>query len=245
MSVVRRRVGQLGVVTLAAAGWMALTASSASAHVTVTPSGTAAGSYTVLTFSVPHGCEGSATTKVSIKMPEKVVSVTPTVNPGWTARRTMATLTPPIKDSHGNEVTERVTEVVYTARTPLPADLRDTFELSLQLPDAAGETLVFPAVQTCRKGETPWVQVPADGQDAEELEYPAPSFVLTADAAEGGGAATSPAVAAAGSAQQASGAAGGSDGGGTGVVSWIALALGASGLAAGLLALVRARRVPA
>jgi periplasmic copper chaperone A len=244
MSVVRRRVAQLGVVALTAVGWMALSASSASAHVTVTPSETAAGAYTVLTFSVPHGCEKSATTKVSIKMPEKIVAVTPTVNPNWTVVKTMAKLTPPVKDSHGNEITERVTEVVYTARTPLPADMRDTFELSLKLPDSAGESMVFPAVQTCQQGETPWVQVPADGQDAEELDHPAPSFVLSAQAAEGGGAATAPAVDAAGTTQPAA-AAGESEDGGTSVVSWIALALGVLGLAAGLLALLRPRRTAA
>lgn len=38
----------------------------AAAHVTVSADGTAAGSYTLLTFSVPHGCEGEATTAIAI-----------------------------------------------------------------------------------------------------------------------------------------------------------------------------------
>ena len=101
--------------------------------------------------------------------------VTPTVNQGWDEEKVMADLNPPVTDSHGNQLTQRVSEVVYTAKAPLPADLRDVFELSLQLPDAAaGQTLTFPAVQTCEQGEAAWVQVPAAGQDPEELETPPP-----------------------------------------------------------------------
>ena len=48
----------------------------ASAHVSATPSSAAAGASTVVTFSVPHGCEGSPTTKIEIQVPESVLSVT-------------------------------------------------------------------------------------------------------------------------------------------------------------------------
>ncbi|NGM15097.1 YcnI family protein [Verrucosispora sp. WMMA2044] len=228
----RRRLAQAGALGVFTATAVALTGAPAAAHVTVSPSVTTAGSYTVLTFGVPHGCDKSATTKVSIKMPEQIVSVTPTVNSNWTVQKVMAELNPPVKDSHGNEITQRVTEVVYTAKTPLPADLRDTFELSLKLPDAAGETLAFPAVQTCEQGETPWVEMPAAGQDADELEHPAPTFVLTAKAdADAEEAAVQPVS------QTTEEPAGG-----TGVVGWIALVLGALGLVAGGLALLRTRK---
>jgi hypothetical protein len=65
---------------------------------------------------------------------------------------------------HGEEITERATEVVYTAHAPLPDDLRDAFVLSLRIPeDTAGDTLYFPTVQTCEDGEHPWIEIPADG----------------------------------------------------------------------------------
>ncbi|AVT37024.1 nuclear export factor GLE1 [Plantactinospora sp. BB1] len=224
------RIGALGLFVVAA---VALTGSPAAAHVTVSPSVTIADSYTVLTFGVPHGCDGSATTKVSIKIPEKIVSVTPTVNPNWAVQKVMADLNPPVKDSHGNELTQRVAEVVYTAKTPLPDDLRDTFELSLKLPNAPGETLAFPAVQSCQQGETPWVEMPAAGQDADELEHPAPSFVLTAKADTGDADAAVQPVA---RSSDESGS------GGNGVVGWIGLVLGALGLVAGGLALLRTRK---
>ena len=43
--------------------------SPASAHVTITPSTTAAGAFAVLEVSVGHGCEGSPTTEITIQMP--------------------------------------------------------------------------------------------------------------------------------------------------------------------------------
>jgi len=78
-------------------------------------------------------------------------------------------------------VTEGSTQVVYTARTPLPDGQRDTFELSLQIPeDAEGQTLTFPTIQTCEAGSTSWTEVPADGQSEDDLEHPAPAFEVTA-----------------------------------------------------------------
>lgn len=157
----------------AAGAVVVLSATAASAHVTISPSEAAAGSYAVLTASVPHGCDGSSTTKVAIQMPEQLLSVTPTRNPFWEVEKVMEKLAEPVTDARGNEVTERVGQVVYTTKDPLPEGYRDAFELSLQIPDVAGETLVFPVIQTCEKGETAWVETAVVGS-TEELEAPAP-----------------------------------------------------------------------
>ncbi|MDQ7905210.1 YcnI family protein [Phytohabitans sp. ZYX-F-186] len=236
MKTALRRTVQAGTAGLFVGGVVLLAAAPAAAHVTVTPTETSAGSYTVLTVSVPHGCDGAGTTKVAIKIPEDIIAVTPTVNTNWTVQKVMADLNPPVKDSHGNEVTQRVNEVVYTARAPLPDDMRDTFELSLKLPDTPGKTLVFPSVQTCEKGETAWVQVPADGQNADDLEHPAPGFKVTEAAKEGDEAPAANANTALTGAQSD---AGDSDSGGTSAVSWIALAAGILGLLLGGFAVLR------
>lgn len=158
----------------------------ASAHVGVTPESTAAGSYTVLTFAVPHGCDGSATTAVAIDIPESIPSVTPTINQGWTVEKTTIKLDPPVTDANGNELTERVGQVVYTAKTPLADGYRDTFALSLQLPeDAAGDTLEFPVTQTCEVGSTLWNEKTVDGE--AEPEHPAPAITVTEATADGHG----------------------------------------------------------
>jgi uncharacterized protein YcnI len=224
----RRSLARLGA-TAGAAGLLTLgLAAPASAHVTITPSDTAAGAYTVLTFSVPHGCEGSPTTGITIQVPEEILSVTPTRHPFYDVEKTMVTLDDPVEDAHGNSVTERVGEVTYTARTPLPDGERDAMELSLQLPDAAGETLAFPVVQTCRQGETGWVETPAEGQDPDELEHPAPTVTITEATGEVQGAASESETTEAEDDGNALGVAG--------------LVVGALALVAGGLALARTRR---
>ena len=131
----------------------------------------AAGSSAIVTFSFSHGCEGSPTTQVRIQMPESIPTVAPTVNANWDAEKVMETLDAPIEGSHGEQITERVSEVVYTAKTPIADGYRDTFELSVNIPeDAAGTTIYFPTIQTCEAGETAWIELPAEGQDPEELE---------------------------------------------------------------------------
>lgn len=169
----------LGAATLLAVA----TPLAANAHVTVDPSNTAASSYSVLTFSVGHGCDGSPTTALTFSVPESIESVTPTVNPGWA-------------------ISQQGNQVVYTADQPLIDGQRTTFELSVKLPDLpAGESLAFPVLQECEAGSTDWSEAQADGED--EPEHPAPSIVLTESTGGGHGGsdntATGPDQAAAGS----------------------------------------------
>ncbi len=142
----------------------------AQAHVTVTPSGTAAGSHTVLTFAFSHGCEGSPTTALTFDIPESIDSVSPTLHPNWTIEK--------VADG------DRTAQVVYSAITPVEDGYRDTIELSVRLPeDAAGDTLAFPVLQSCAEGETDWNELAEEGGD--EPESPAPTVVVT-DASDDG-----------------------------------------------------------
>lgn len=231
-----------GVAVLSVAGALA-----ADAHVSVSADTTAAGSYALLTFGVPHGCDGSATTKIAIKIPDQVTSVTPTVNPNWDVQKVTEALNPPITDSDGDQITERVDQIVYTAKTPLSADLRDALVLSLQIPDAAGQTLSFPVIQTCEVGETAWIEQEVAGQP--EPAHPAPSIEVTAATGNDhhGGGTTAPvnagsaAPAPTGGAQVTTAAASesGSSGNGLAIAGLVA---GVIGIVVGGIALVRTRR---
>lgn len=191
-----RRLPFRAALGLAAAGLAFAVPAAAQAHVTANAVDTTAGAYTVVTFSVPHGCDGSATTKVAIDLPEGIDAVTPTRNPYYDVTTKNEKLAKPVTDAHGNEVTERDSQVVYTAKTPLPDSQRDTFELSLQIPEsAAGTTLTFPTTQTCEKGETAWTQVPKKGQSEDDLESPAPSVSVAASRDASGDSSTATAVA--------------------------------------------------
>jgi uncharacterized protein YcnI len=240
---IRRTSVRLGAVPAAAVLATLALAGPASAHVTGTPSDATAGAFTVMTMSVPHGCEGSPTTKIEISVPESVLSVTPTRNPLYDVETSIAELDEPVTDAHGNEVTERTATVVYTARTPLPDGQRDTFELSFQVPDAAGEVLAFPTVQTCEKGETGWTEIPEAGQSEDELEHPAPAFEILA--AEEGGAEPAADTADAEDAGDASADAGETsvaEESGSDTLGWVGVVLGAAGLLVGGTALARSRK---
>jgi uncharacterized protein YcnI len=177
-----RRLTRAGAVALAVA--VIGIASPASAHVTVTPSTTAAGAHAILQFSVAHGCGQSPTTAITVQIPAQITSVTPTRSALWQVSTTMATVDPPAADANGNQIVERVATVTYRTGTPLPDGYRDVVELSVQLPGAAGATLLFPTIQTCENGESAWIEVPQDGQNIHELALPAPGFVVSAPVGE-------------------------------------------------------------
>ena len=158
------------------------------AHVHVAADSAAAGSTTLVRFSFSHGCDGSATTEIAIQIPEEITTVRPGMNYGWTVEKVTedagASATP-AADGH-EDAASRVSEVVYTAKEPVPDGFYDELVLQVALPeDAEGETLYFPVIQTCEEGETAWVQIPDAGQDSEELESPAPSISITAPEPDG------------------------------------------------------------
>jgi periplasmic copper chaperone A len=156
-------------------------AATAAAHVSIQEDEVAAGSSTIVTFAFSHGCEGSPTTQVRIQMPESIPTVAPTINANWDVEKVTETLDAPIEGAHGEQITERVSEVIYTARAPVEDGFRDTFELSMTFPeDAVGQTIYFPVIQTCETGESPWIEIPAEGQDPEELESLAPGVEVVA-----------------------------------------------------------------
>lgn len=235
--------GRPAVALAAVAAALAL-AAPASAHVGVSPSEAPADDYAKLDFSVPHGCDGSPTTELRIKIPRSVPSVTPQVHPGWDLSTRQGPKDP--VELHGEKVTRGVSEIVWTVADaePLPDGLLDIFGASVRLPAGEpGDVLHFPAIQRCADGVTRWIQVPVAGESAHDLDEPAPAVTLTSGAAHSAGddAATEevdvePASSAVAAADD--------DGASTGLAI-AALALGTLGLLAGLAALWRGRRAGA
>ncbi len=161
----RARRGRAGAaaLTLAAGVALALAApTAASAHVSASSDSTAPGGRALVTFSMSHGCEGSATTVVTIDIPESIATVAPTVYAGWSVEKVMVPLDEPIETEY-ETLTERVGQVVYTATdAPLEDGYRAAFDLQLTLPEGeAGERIEFPTTQTCEVGTATWA-----GEDA-------------------------------------------------------------------------------
>jgi uncharacterized protein YcnI len=182
-----KTVRALGVLGMASAG-LVLAAGPASAHITPDPDEAPAGSFAAVTLTVPHGCEDSPTKQLKVQIPDGVLSVTPQVKPGWDISAPEVKLDEPVKDDEGEEITETVKEVTYTAKAgnELQPHFRDTFTIGYKAPDKEGETLYFKTVQTCVKGETAWIEE-WDGE-GDEPEHPAPAVKLTENVGEHGGA---------------------------------------------------------
>jgi len=172
------------VLAVSAAASMAVaTILPASAHIGATPTSTAAGSTSIITFGVGHGCDGAATTSLTFQIPDEITTVKPVQSALWDIEIVNEDLATPVVDSHGAEVTTRVSEVVFTAKEPLPDAFYDSVSLRVGLPDAAGETIYFPVIQSCETGENAWINIPASEDD--EVDSPAPAITIT-EATESG-----------------------------------------------------------
>ena len=147
------------------------------AHTVADPDEGIAGTSLRAAFRVTHGCKGSPTLAVTIRMPEGVLSAKPMPKPGWRIEIKRRPLDKPVPGAHGNTIREAVTEVSWTGGRLENAEY-DEFTLLVGLPDRAGETLYFPTIQTCEKGANNWVGIPAAGQGWHDLPEPAPFIKL-------------------------------------------------------------------
>lgn len=130
-------------------------------------------------FRVPHGCEGKPTNVVRVRIPEGVIAVKPMPKPGWTLEKVRGAYAKSY-DYHGTPMKEGVTEVVWKSGN-LADDEYDEFVLRVHLtPDLpVGEMLYFPVVQECPGGAAErWIEIPAEGQSGDDLEFPAPGIKL-------------------------------------------------------------------
>ena len=130
---------------------------------------------------IPHGCGENPTLKVRVQIPEGVVAVKPMPKAGWTLDLVKGPYTATYKVS-GGMVKEGVKEIVWSGS--LSNDHYDEFAFQARITDvfAPGSTVYFPTIQECANGTERWVEIPAQGQDARALKYPAPSLRI-ADAA--------------------------------------------------------------
>jgi periplasmic copper chaperone A len=149
----------------------------AEAHITLEAQSAPAGSSYKAVFRVPHGCEGTATVKIRIRLPDGVTNVKPQPKPGWEVSTVMEKLAKPMTLDHGRVVTETVREVDWSGGK-LSDSFYDEFVLRAELPDKPGTTIYFPVVQECEKGVNRWIEIPEPGKTSREYKEPAPSLKL-------------------------------------------------------------------
>lgn len=111
-----------------------LAAASAHAHISLEQATAAAGSYQKLVFRVGHGCKGSATTAVTVQLPEGFAAMRPMPKEGWNI--------------------ERSPGVLAWRGGLLPDDFYEEFVMFGKLPEAGKH--VFKIIQSCQVGSANW-----------------------------------------------------------------------------------------
>ncbi|WP_316771446.1 YcnI family copper-binding membrane protein [Streptomyces sasae] len=226
----------------AVAGTAVLAVSSpAFAHVSVQPEGTAAkGGYAVIDFKVPNERDDASTTKVEVNFPadHPLASVMPQPMAGWKIEVTKSKLAKPL-EMHGEKIAEAVTKVTWTASDGkgIEPGYFQKFPLSVGALPENTDDMVFKAIQTYSNKEVVrWIEVQQDGQD--EPENPAPVLTLSAATDDHHGSTTAEDTAArteTTASSDDSGSSGGSDTTAR-VLAVAGIAVGAAGVAYGVLA---------
>lgn len=152
-------------------------AGAAHAHVTANPSEAPADGYFRTALRIGHGCAGSPTVAVRVKIPDGVLAVKPQVKPGWSIDIKMRTLDKPAELGHGRTVSETVDEIAWRGGALADAHF-DEFGLTMRVPAQPGQTLYFPVVQECEQGVHRWIEIPAGSQKWDDLREPAPFIRL-------------------------------------------------------------------
>ena len=158
---------------------LALWTGTAFAHITLETQDAPVGSTYKAVLRVPHGCEGKPTNTVRVQIPEGFYGVKPQPKAGWTLGKVKGAYAKAY-DNHGSPVTEGVKEVVWSGGN-LGDDEYEEFVLrgTIAVDLKAGDMLYFPVIQECPEGlKERWIEVPAAGQKASDLELPAPGVKL-------------------------------------------------------------------
>lgn len=150
----------------------------ASAHVTLDIREAPAAGYVRIAVRVPHGCEGSATTRIRIQIPDGVINVKPMPLAGWELTTVRGPLGQAVAGDHGTRVTEGVREIAWAGGRLLDEHYGE-FVFRAQLPNRPGAVLSFPVVQDCERGVHRWIEIPAEGRSADDYREPAPQLRVT------------------------------------------------------------------
>jgi periplasmic copper chaperone A len=163
-------MGRRGLLWLSAFVAMLTATSSAMAHVGFLQRQVPIGGVIESTLRVPHGCNGSPTLRLRVRLPLVVTAVRPRPKDGWTVAVT-------------GEGARR--ELTWTGRLPDKQTGDFPFAMDLDPSAKAGDVIYFPVVQECEKGVARWIDLKgrplADAPETDEHDEstsPAPSIRL-------------------------------------------------------------------
>jgi periplasmic copper chaperone A len=130
-------------------------------------------------FIVPHGCQGSATIRLRVQIPDGVIVTRTEPKDGWSVDETRSKYAAEY-DQGGAKVSEGVKEVSWSG-SKVPDKTHEEFTIDTYLTDALkpDTSLFFPVVQECEQGTSRWIEIPPNGElHSHELKRPAPGVRL-------------------------------------------------------------------
>ncbi|MEO6178384.1 MAG: DUF1775 domain-containing protein [Devosia sp.] len=137
----------------------AILALPAYAHVTLLVGEAHIGGGYKAVLRIPHGCDGSATVGVKVKLPEGFINAKPQPKAGWVLDIQKGNYAKTYT-LYGSDVTKGALEVSWSGGN-LPDDQYDEFAVNGTLAADLDITkpLFFAIIQTCAEGETAWIDV--------------------------------------------------------------------------------------
>lgn len=150
--------------TLVVAGALAVLGApgAAHAHAYVGQTEVNAGWKQDIEIRIPHGCKGSPTVQVRVKIPDGMVAVMPENNRAWKITTKLRKLPQPVRGEGGVMLTETVDEITWSGNS-VPDTMFERFVFRATIPNEPGRILWFKTIQTCKAGEHRWVEVPPQG----------------------------------------------------------------------------------
>jgi uncharacterized protein YcnI len=170
---------RLSAIVIGISTWLLTSSTASFAHARLEQETAISGESYRGVMQIAHGCDGSHTVTVRIRIPSGVKQVQGMAKAGWTLNVVMEKLDQPY-ELQGSQVTEEVREIAWTDGS-LSDNHIDEFVFSGILPEIKTETtLYFATVQQCENGELHrWIEIPEAGQSLDTLEKPAPFLMIT------------------------------------------------------------------
>lgn len=119
------------------------------------------GTFYKAVLGIGHGCEGAATTKVTVELPEGVNKAKPMPKVGWQVTA--------VKNATGD-----IKQLVWSEGELLDAHF-DEFVFKAKI-NATPQTLFFLTKQECVTGEIYWNEIPAKDKTTHDYKFPAPAL---------------------------------------------------------------------
>lgn len=173
-------VSRLTTTVLIAALSTSVSVPFANAHAVLDLKEAQVNSYQRIAVRIGHGCDDQATQKVTVNIPEGIISVKPMPKSGWQLETVKGDYANEYS-VHGKPVTSGVKQLVWS-EGELSNEYFDEFVFQARLTDnlPAGEMVFVPIQQDCADGKLSWSEIPAKGQDPHDLKSPAPGLMIVA-----------------------------------------------------------------